>query len=111
VGLACCAESCQTQVFRATIRDVTLVQTRNALRGGALILDPGTVSAKSEFQRLRLAQAVTAAQIYLDGSKALELAATLGVTPERAAQMVRLGIRHMRSAGWLRPAAPPATGS
>jgi hypothetical protein len=70
----------------------------------------GTVNAKSKFQCQRLTEAVSAARIYLGGEQSTaEIGALLGgVTAERAAQVIRLGIKTLMRLGWLQPAAVPA---
>lgn len=85
-------------------------QMRNAVRAGSWTLDPeGQVTARTEFQKGRLTAAVTTARLYLGGDFTMEqIGTTLGVTAERAAQVVRLGINYMKTAGWLRPALPGA---
>lgn len=77
---------------------------RRALRSGDWVLVPeGKVTGGTEFQKTRLTEAVSAARIYLEGNgKVGDLAKTFGVTPERAAQVVRLGVKWMVQAGWLR---------
>jgi hypothetical protein len=81
---------------------------RSAIADGTWVLAPGEVAARTRFQQKRLTAAVTVARVYLNGEfDTSQIAGTLGVTPERAAQMVRLGISYMREAGWLRPAEPP----
>lgn len=83
---------------------MNLRQTRRALRTGALVLEQnGEIKAKSEFQRKRLTEALSMAKIYLEGTTVVELGEALGVTSERVAQVVRLGINYMTEAGWLRP--------
>ncbi len=78
---------------------------RRAVRSGVWVLEPAvTVEARSEFQRRRLTEAVTAARIYLEGEmETEEMGKSLGRTAERAAQIIRLGVNHMRAAGWLHP--------
>lgn len=64
----------------------------------------GEIQGRTEFQRKRLVEAVTAARLYLEGEADTQvIARTLDRTPERAAQVVRLGISWMRREGWLRP--------
>lgn len=83
---------------------------KRALREGSWAIVPGVpISAPTEFQRQRLTEAVSAARLYLEGPlKTEEMATGLGRTPERAAQLVRLGIETMQQAGWLKPAGNPS---
>ena len=68
----------------------------------------GEIKARTKFQRERLTKAVTAARLYLEGGAATsQMAVTLGVTEERIAQMVRLGISYMQQSGWLQPEPEP----
>jgi hypothetical protein len=85
---------------------MTLRQTWRAVHSGDWVLEPeGEIKAPSKFQKERITKAVTAARVYLEGSvKAKQIAKTLGVTDERAAQVLRLGIKTLRDLGWLRPA-------
>jgi hypothetical protein len=79
---------------------------RENVRSGAWVLGPAReIKASSEFQRKRLAMAVTMARIYLRSERtSAQLAIHLDVTQERAAQIIRLGIEVMRREGWLAPA-------
>jgi hypothetical protein len=78
---------------------------KRAVQGGSWVLgEVGKVDGCSKFQQRRLTTAVTTARLYLEGPDAAEIAKTLRVTPERAAQVVRIGISYLRKAGWLRPA-------
>jgi hypothetical protein len=91
---------------------VNLRATKKAIRNGSWVLDDTAtweVVAPSEFQRLRLTEAVSIARIYLEESNAGEVAEALGRTAERAAQMVRTGIKYMVQVGWLRPAGRDAS--
>ena len=85
---------------------MTLRQTWRAVNRGEWVLAPdGEIKAPSKFQKDRITKAVTAARVYLEGTiKAKEIAKTLQVTDERAAQVLRLGVKTMREMGWLRPA-------
>jgi hypothetical protein len=78
---------------------------KRAVQCGDWILAPGEkVSAPTQFQFERLTAAVTLARIYLENGKTAEdIADGLSVTPERAAQILRLGISYMTRAAWLRP--------
>jgi hypothetical protein len=81
---------------------------KRAVNRGEWVLaeEPGQIDAASEFQRKRLTKAVTAARVYLRGGiLAKPMGQALGVTEERASQIVRLGIQYLLEAGWLRPAA------
>src|SRR5438045_2179813 len=83
---------------------------RRSIQSGAWILEvpDGAIEARTQFQRERLTKAVTAARLYLGGDVlARQIGGTLGVTEERASQVVRTGISFMQRAGWLRPALPP----
>ena len=65
----------------------------------------GKVAASTEFQRQRLTEAVSAARFYLGSDSTVgKLARSLGMTGERAAQIIRLGIKYMVTVGWLKPA-------
>lgn len=85
---------------------MTLRQTWRAVHSGDWVLEPeGEIKAPSKFQKERILKAVTAARVYLSGNiKAKQMAKTLEVTDERAAQVLRLGIKTLRDLGWLRPA-------
>ncbi len=93
---------------------MTLRQIKRAVQAGAWTLGAGApVEGTSEFQQKRLTAAVTAARIYLTGaSDTKQMSNTLMVRPERAAQIIRLGIKHLTATGGLRPAdaAPPRQG-
>lgn len=67
-------------------------------------MDTGKVKAPTTFQVKRITEAVSAARIYLGGSDTRDMARSMGLTSERVAQIIRLGIDHMTKAGWLRPA-------
>jgi hypothetical protein len=84
---------------------MTLRQTRNAVRSGRWVLAEGPpIGAPTEFQRQRLQEAASAARLYLGKDVTVrEMGTALGVSPERAAQLVRLGLTVLRQAGWLRP--------
>lgn len=85
-----------------------LRQMKRAVRNGAWVLEPaGKVEARSEFQRGRLTEAVTAARLYLQAETTTGMGQALGRTSERAAQIVRLGINYMTSVGWLHPVEGP----
>ena len=82
---------------------------RRAVRSGQWILTAGggVVNAKSKFQRERLTEAATAARIYLEGNwNTAQMAMRLGgFTAERAAQIIRLGVKALIQEGQLQPAA------
>jgi predicted XRE-type DNA-binding protein len=94
---------------------VTLIQTKAALKSGELVLDSGReVCASTGFRKDRLKEAVSTALLYLNNPdmKAHQIATALGVTCERGAQIIRLGIDYMVKNGWLHePVAAPATPS
>ena len=72
--------------------------------GEWVLVKKGEVTAKSEFQQKRLEHAVCVARVYLSGTTRIrDLARSLKVTPERAAQVVRLGVHWMERATWLHP--------
>jgi hypothetical protein len=80
---------------------------RKAVQGGQWVLDPpgGQISGRTDFQRRRLTEAVTAARVYLSGSiTAKSMGQAMGVTHQQASQVVRLGISYMQREEWLRPA-------
>lgn len=85
---------------------MNLRQTKRALRGRELALDPtGPIQAATEFQRKRITEAVTAARLYLEGDvETKAMAQTRACTRQRAEQLVRLGVKWMKDSGWLRPA-------
>ena len=85
---------------------MSLRAIKNGVARGELVIDQGVkVTARTEFQQKRLTAAVSAAQIYLSrGLKVEDIAGALRVTSERAAQIVRLGVKTMQQIGMLRPA-------
>lgn len=101
-------------MFQANIRRVTLRKLKRFVREGDMVLEaPLEIRAATQVQRRRLTQATTAARIYLGDlvMKTDDLARTLGVTDERAAQIVRLGIRYLQESGQLHPMSQASTPS
>ena len=92
---------------------MTLRQMRKAVSEGTWVLEPvEEIPAPTPFQQRRLNEAVNLARLYLNkGLKVGDLGRVMGVTPERVAQMVRLGISVMRQLGCLRPSADETTSS
>ena len=88
---------------------MNLRQWQHAISSGEYLLKPrGEVQAKTKFQRDRLTEAVSIARMYLRGGvNSQDLGEALGRTDERAAQMIRLGIKTLLAEGWLRLAAVP----
>lgn len=87
---------------------MTLRQTKREVQSGHLAISLGEVQAPTEAKRRRLTAAVSAARVYLESKMGVvEMSSGLGVTSERVAQVVRLGISYMREQGWLREAQPP----
>lgn len=84
---------------------VNIRKIRREVLQGQLVLTVGIVEARSEFQRRRLRQAVAAVQLYLEGGNTRDIATILDKTVERTAQVIKLGIGYMESAGWLKPPA------
>ena len=84
---------------------LTLLQAKRLLCHGDWVLLPkGEITEGSKFQRQRLTEAVLLARIYLeDGRDTRTMGRAMGRTQERAAQMVRLGLKALQELGWLRP--------
>ena len=85
---------------------MNLRQWQHAVRSGAYVLEiGGTLEADSEFQRARLTEAVSMARLYLCGdTNSRKIGQNLGLTDERIAQMIRLGIKTLLAENRLRPA-------
>jgi hypothetical protein len=89
---------------------VNLRAIRRAVKSGAWVFQPGQVEAASAFQKKRLTEAIGMARMYLEGSlPVVVLAGSIGVTEERTAQIIRLGLKYSEEAGWLRPAGKERT--
>lgn len=68
-----------------------------------MVLGPtGEITASSAFQQKRITEAVNVARLYLEGEATTEqVGKSLGITDERTAQIVRVGVDYMERAGWL----------
>ena len=86
---------------------MSLRQIRHALQNKKWVLeDDGAPITGTPFQRQRIARAMTVARLYLGTSFTVrQIARSLKVTDERAAQIVRLGIKSLEDSGRLRRAA------
>lgn len=84
---------------------MTLRQLKKGVRAGQWeLIEPGEIKALTPFQKRRITEAVSSARIYLqEPMTAEQLAKFTGVTRERGAQIIRLGVKYMQEAGWLRP--------
>lgn len=94
---------------------MTLRGWKRLLRQGHWILKPegGPLPAKSEFQKGRREVACTAARVYLEGDsvKTEDIGRTFRVTPERGAQLVRLGVKLLIESQTLQQIEPAPSGT
>lgn len=83
---------------------MTVLATKKAVKSGALVIGPERkIEANTLAQLQRVTEAVTMARIYLtdDAMTTGAMGVLIGRTEERAAQIIRLGIKYMQEAGWL----------
>ena len=93
---------------------MNLRQARRAFRLIGKRIEIVPVVAKSEFQKKRITESISLAKMYLEGDDTIgQMASLLGVTQERVAQVVRLGIKYLAGSGRLQagPCSKPSSSS